>query len=229
MTFIVNLVHKDFSAIFYDIQANTEGPATIKAGSLTINIMGKSKIIGFDKFALNRTGRIAVGFAGHTDDHSYREKFSSSKSIEDGLDKIHECMKSYVDSSRRTDLREDSVFMNNDCIATFYDDAAQQFFSNLFSFSRVHYYSRLYMAASARAGILSVGSGTEKFEEVVGKSEIEDFKHSVLSLEDLSACVEWIGRAYEKVSLAVPSVSKEFRGYISTKQTPAFTKLDTGS
>lgn len=226
MTFILNLIHKDFSALFYDLQANTEGPTTIKAGSLTINVMGKATIIGFDKFAIDRTGRLAVAFAGNSDDHSYRNTFSSADGIQAGLDQIDACMKSYVSSNQRSDLREDSIFMNNDCIATFYDDAAGRFFLNHFSFSKIHYLSRLYMAPTGRAGILSIGSGSEKFEEVVGKDEIASFKLSVASLDDISRCISWVREAYEKVSLAEPTVSKEFRGYISTIRVPIFTKLD---
>lgn len=71
MTFILNLLHKDFSLIAGDKQGNTIGPGTLEVGTTTIHHNGKLTVEGVKKIFLAGNKHVALGYAGNTSAHGY--------------------------------------------------------------------------------------------------------------------------------------------------------------
>ena len=224
MTFVLNLLHRDFSLLIADIQANAEGPTTIKIGNITINALKGAKINGYSKIFLDATRSIAVGIAGEVKSHNYKDTIGSAAGIEASLTEIRSSIQAFVQEVDRKELIITSSCMENQAIATFFDPEVDSFFTNLFLFSKVASYSRWFWPPDVGSRLLHIGTGSARFEEAVGKLEIERFCASVTSVSFLSQSVEWIARAYEKVAAIEMSVSKESRGFIAT-ETPAFCEI----
>jgi hypothetical protein len=228
MTFILNVLHKDFSLLLADNKANANGPTTIKMGNITINAAQGATIFGFQKIYLNRPNTLAVGIAGTIQDHKYITKVGEDEDINESLKKIRSHMEEYLKIDNRTEVMQKESRMENQSIATFFDSHSAAYFSNIYLFSDIHNATRLYCAHSAGARLIHVGSGSNVFEKAVGLQEIQKFTGSVTSIDNVDNYFSWIKEAFAKVSALDSRVSKDVVGWLSTRGNPIFIKIESG-
>lgn len=222
MTFILNVLHKDFSLLASDIKATAKGPTTIKMPGITIHAEKGAMIHGYKKIYLSKSGNIAVGFAGTTGDHSYISKVEESEGVDSTLSLIRGHMEGFLNIQDHKAVLELSSFMENQGITTYYEPETKEFFSNIYIFSPIHNYTRLYSSPPETGHFIHVGSGSSVFESAVGLEEITQFAGSLKSISDIPACIEWIKQAYKKVSAIDKGSGEEVVAFLATKEEPVF-------
>ena len=229
MTFILNILHNDFSILLADKRAQTEGPVTVTVGETTINIRptpgGRVTIDGFQKIALNKSVSLSVGYAGTAGDHTaYLEKIKR----EDGIDSCLSIIMDAITSKclpDRSPLLANRSFKQQQGIATFFDPAISTYFSLRYDFCEAKALLLWFTGSGKGARLIHVGSGSAHFEKAIGKEEIENFATSFTSLDSLDTKLRWLKDAFEKVSAVDCDVGKEFVAFISTRTNPRFQPL----
>ena len=181
MTFILNALHKDFSLIASDRKATSEGPISLKANGTTINIVSEGTITieGYQKIYLSKLGNMAVGHAGNTADHGYINSINTVDNINSALSIIRSHMDEFLVQDHKR-LLETQSFTDNAGIATYHESETGMFFSNIYTFSTIHSYTRLY-AGHEEGCLIHVGSGSSCFSSAVGSEEIDRFAKSLKS------------------------------------------------
>ena len=224
MTFILNALHKDFSLIASDRKGTTNDPVTLKMNGTTINIVprGTLTIEGIQKIHLSKIGDIAIGYAGNTADHNYKDRINTIGSISSALHLIRNHMEEFLSHDHRHILKTNS-FMNNQGIATYYESETGTYFSNFYEFSPIHNCTRLYSGNEGR--LIHVGSGSRVFESAVGLEEINRFIESLQSSDDIPSYVEWMREAYKKVTAMDEGSGEEMVLFVGTKQNPCFVEF----
>ena len=197
MTFILNVLHKDFSLIASDRKATSEGPTKIETPGLVIHAKKGVTIQGYKKIHIGKEKNIAIGIAGKAGDHSYISKFEKSENVHSTLSLIHKHMEDFLIKDHKIILELDS-YANNQGIVTYYEPETNEFFSNFYGFGPIHNYIHLYPSLQEKGFLISAGSGSSVFESAVGTQEITQFADSLNSLADVPACLEWIKQAYKK-------------------------------
>lgn len=228
MTFILNILHKDMSLLAADRKATAEGPTTITMPGITVHAQGGAEIHGYKKLAVNQSRRFAIGFAGNTQDHGYVQAIEQSASIDEGMRVIRSHMESHLRVHERTELVSMTSFTENQGIASFYDEHNGTYFSNIFLFSPVHCYTRLFARTIDGARLLHVGTGSENFEKAVGVNEINTFIGSLQESCTTDECIQWVREAYRKVSAVDSGTGEEVVFLVSTRSQPDFQRLDVG-
>ncbi len=228
MTFIINVLNKDFSLLAADKRANTDGPTTITMGNITIKAEKGATIEGYKKLYVNRTENFAIGIAGTVQSHSYVSNIEKSESINDGLLIIRQHMEGFLDVENRQKILGMESLMENQGIATFFDSETSTYFSNLYLFSEIHNHTRLYARSIEGTRLIHVGSGSNKFEEAVGLEEINNFANSVTGPDRMDSYLSWLSEAFRKVSEIDDGVGKEFTAILSTRDNPKFITIKNG-
>ena len=88
MTFILNVLHKDFSLLASDRRATSTGPTKIEMPGITIHTKKGVTINGFKKIYLAKPKSIAVGYAGTTGDHSYISEIEKCENVDSTISLI---------------------------------------------------------------------------------------------------------------------------------------------
>ena len=220
MTFILNVLHKDFSLLCSDRRAHSEGPSTMRMGNITIHAQGGITINGVRKLSLSADKVIAHGFAGNASDHAYREMIETSDSIDAVLSAIAQHAAEFH-CDRRTALQTTS-YMENSCITTFFDSKLSTFFSSLRLFSLLGGQSHLYAARENGAMLLHIGSGSSSFEKAIPRDDIVSFAKSIQSTGDIETSVAWLKHAYARVSEIDEGTGAEMVSLVSTRDHPHF-------
>lgn len=226
MTFVVNILHKDFSLISSDRKASSEGPTTIKVNRITIHAEKGVTIQGFKKLYFSKGMTAALGISGNANQHSYTGEFENSEHILSALTLIRSHMENFLQQDY-TALSLSDSFTNNEAIGTYYSSETDSFFSNIFEFSPIHYCTRLYMG-SENAKLISVGSGGNVFSS---DTQLEDLRQSFPSDESLSniqSYLDWVIRAYREVSALDEHTGEEVVAFLATKGAPSFVEAIEG-
>ncbi len=226
MTFILNVLHKDMSLLAADRKATAEGPTTITMPGITIHVEAGATIHGYKKLTLNQSKNLALGIAGNTQDHPYAQAIEQSATIDEGLKAIREHMETFLRVHDRANLITLTSFMENQGIASFFDGDTGTYFSNIFLFSPVHSYTRLYARTIDGARLFHVGSGSDHFEKAVGLEEINSFIASIKDSCTPEACIPWIQEAYKKVSASDAGSGDEPVFVVSTRASPEFRSVE---
>ena len=95
MTFILNILHKDFSLLAADRKGNSQGPVTATVGKITIVMPSGAVIEGMKKILLPRNHKFAVAFAGSTSDHGYLDSLTELETFEDAATRIRSHMEAH--------------------------------------------------------------------------------------------------------------------------------------
>ena len=224
MTFILNVLNKDFSLIASDRKGTTEGPVTLEANGRTINIVSQGTITieGVKKIHTSMAGSVAVGHAGNTSDHGYANRIGESESIREVLNLIRENMGKFLLHDYKHILETES-FTNNQGIAAYYESDTNVFFSNYFEFSPIHNYMKLY--SGSKSQLIHAGSGGLAFESAVGLEEIDRFIASLQSSDKIPSYLEWMREAYKKVSAVDEGSGERMIVFVSTKENPCFVEF----
>ncbi|WP_122034650.1 hypothetical protein [Aliivibrio sp. EL58] len=225
MTFVVNILNKDFSLIASDKRANTTGPTTIKMGNITINAENGATIDGYKKIYTNESNSFAAGIAGVTDSHSYAKILESTADINLALRNIREHMESFLDVNNREKLLEMNSLTENQGVITFFDGKTDTYFSNFYLFSEIHNYTRLFARSEEGTRLIHIGSGSSHFESIFSTEEVNSFIESISGTTDIERVLLWLNEVFGKVSDADDSVSSEFVAYVSTREIPEFIEV----
>ncbi|WP_348684822.1 hypothetical protein [Aeromonas bestiarum] len=228
MTFILNVLHKDMSLLAADRKATAKGPTTITMPGITIHAEGGATIHGYKKLSVNKAKNLVLGIAGNTQDHAYSKIIENSASIDDALLVIRTHMEQFLSVHDRAKIISFTSSTENQGIASFFDEDIGTYFSNIFLFSPVHNYTRLYARTIDGARLLHVGSGSDRFEEAVGLEEINSFIASLNGACTPEACIPWIQDAYKKVSELDAGTGEDVVFEVSTRTNPEFRSIENG-
>ena len=198
MTFILNVLHRDFSLLASDTKGSSKGPLTINALGWKISMPQGGTIHGVRKIHLSRSKKLALGVSGNTGDHSYTDEIKKLKNYRSVLQKIHGHIGNYLTEDCSVVL-EGGRFMTNAVITTYMEPKTKVFFSSYSEFHRVQGYTKLY-AGEEHGCLIHAGSGSSVLDEAVGIDCINEFCGSIRGASDIPACVRWMREAYEKVS-----------------------------
>jgi hypothetical protein len=183
----------------------------------------RSIVHDYNKFTLNLDKSLALGIAGHTQDHYYIQTIRLSVSVDDWLRKIRKHMEGFLRVHDRSSLSTLTSFMVNHGIATFFDQDASMYFTNTFLFSPIENQTRLHRGRD-EVQIFHAGSGSKHFEKVVGLANIESFIASTVNSCTPEVCIPWMQDAYKRVSSSDPDSGAEAVFMVSTKSNPKFRK-----
>ena len=223
MTFILNLLHKDFSLIASDRKARSEGPTTLRMQNITVNLANGATIYGIKKLYLSKNNSLALGIAGQTNDHAYLDKLQEGVDTHEIRSMVRKHMEGFLENDHEAMLEIHS-FTNNSAIATYHEPLSKLFFSNLFSFSPIHNSTRLW-SGSENARLIYTGSGSEAFVSEMSSDEIEQFLGSVQCFDDIPSCIEWARKAYKIVSAFDEGTGEEMIAYLATSEKRNFTSI----
>jgi hypothetical protein len=226
MTFVLNILHKDYSLLAADRRGKSEGPVTMTTGGFSITTSGNTVIDGVQKIYLSKNAEQAVGIAGTVGDHGYLGAFSD---VSDGQTAL-ECVSDFVhltfDFDARDRMLNNEAVMENQSIVTFFDPDKGAFFSSLYLFTPFTHAVQLYARrANASPILLHVGSGSSNFEKAVGLEEINSFVKRLSEGLDLEQRLAWFDEAFAKVSALDSGCSASYEAVIATRDAPQFTSL----
>jgi hypothetical protein len=223
VTFILNVLHRDMSILAADRKAVAEW--LVSSGSGITAPAGRSSVHNdFNKITLNSSGSLALGIAGHTQDHYYMQAIERSVSIDEGLLVIRKHMERFLRVHDRAGLSTLTSFTVNQGIASFFDKDTGMYFSNTFLFSPVGNETRLYRAAD-EAKVFHAGSGSGYLEKAVGLVDIDSFLASTKNVCTPEACIPWMQDVFSRVSASDAGSGAEAMFAVSTRSSPKFRSI----
>jgi len=208
-----------------DRKATSKGPTKIEMPGITIHAENGATIHGYKKIHSSKSGNIAIGFAGNTADHSYISKVEEHETVDAIQSLVRRHMEDFLNIKNHKAVLELGAFMENQGITAYYEPETKEFFSNIYLFSPVHNYTRLYSSPQENGFLLHVGSGSSAFESSVGLEEITNFTKSLKSCDDIPTCLEWVRHAYKEVSSNDEGTGDEIVAFITTKENIVFTQM----
>ena len=226
MTFIVNILHKDFSIISSDRRASTEGPTTIQVDRITIHAEQGTTIQGFKKLFLSKDMTVALGMSGSANEHRYTGEFENTDHILPALALIRLNMEHFL-LQDYTSLALNDSFVNNEVIATYCSPETGSFFSNVFQFSPIHNCTRLYMGTD-KARLIYVGSGSNIYDS---HPQLEKLRQSFPEdepLNNIQSYLDWIKQTYRAVGACDEHTSEEMVVFFATQRDPLFVEVSEG-
>jgi len=224
VTFILNILHRDMSILAADRKAVAELPVTATP-DISVHAGGGSINHNYKKITLNSTKSLALGIAGHTQDHYYIHEIEWSVSVDEVLWKIRKHQEGFLRFHDRTGLSTLTSFMANQGIASFFDQQADTYFTNTFLFSPIESQTRLHRGRD-EVQIFCAGSGSEHFKKAVGIEDIDTFKASIKISCTPDACIPWMQDAYRKISANDPGSGAEAVFVVSTRSNPKFRNIE---
>jgi len=230
MTFILNLLHKDFSLIAADLQGNSDGPSTIQIGGTKIHVNGKLTINGLRKILTTKNRKIALGIAGTVADHSYQNTFLDEETPEGAMKVVRNHMESFYSFSDRDLMLEGKPQMENQALISFFDEEKSAYFTSMSFFTKFSNATSIYARCKNPSPTLChIGSGSNQFEKAVGLDEINSFIRQVAEGANLSEQLSWFEQAFSKVSAVAAGCGADFIAVLSTRESPQFTEVKGGS
>lgn len=226
MTFVLNVLHKDFSLLAADRRGNAAGPLTITSGTLTFTAPPGTVIEGVRKIRVTSDGGRAVGFAGETAAHPYLPSFSDVTTNDEALRCIRTWVETYFDFGAREKLLRGEPRMENSAILSFFDSQSSAFFASLHVFTQFSNATELYARkANTRPMLLHVGSGSGHFEKTVGLDEINSFIDRLAAGTTLEERLAWLDDTFLKVSNLDKGCGATYDAVVATRENPLFAKI----
>lgn len=226
MTFVLNILHKDYSLLATDRRGKSDGPVKMTAGGISITTSGNTVIDGIKKIYLSKNADQAVGIAGTVGDHGYLEAFPDVRDGQSALECVSDFVQLAFDFGARDRMLNGEALMENQSIVTFFDPDKEAFFSGLYLFTPFSHAVQLHARrANASPILLHVGSGSNSFEKAVGLEEINSFVKQLSEGLDVEQRMAWFAEAFAKVSALDPGCSPSYEAVIATRDAPQFTSL----
>lgn len=230
MTFVLNILHKDYSLVAADRQGNSNGPGSVQVGSITVNFSGKFVIEGINKIISSNNHCMALGFAGTVADHGYQDDFRRAEGADDAMRVVRNHMESFYDFKQRDLLLEAKPQMQNQTLLSFFDEEKSAYFTSMSAFTRFSNHTAIHCRRQNPSPILChIGSGSSSFESAVGIDTINRFIDDLKEGMDLATQFAWLQDAFAKVSAVASGCGKEFSAILSTRQSPKFVRIRSGS
>lgn len=227
MTLIINVLHKDFSLLAADRQANASGPTTITIGNLRVELPNGGKIIGlFPKVITTANGTAALGSSGTTAEHTYLEAFKSATSAEMGLRAVRDVAHGFFDFNERELLLRGEIQMINSSITSFFDAEKDSFWSFIINYTRFAFSQSVYARrVNASAQIFSVGSGHDALARILDGEEHDKFIASITKSWREMDLALWLERCFKAVSDEDNTVGDTYDALIAHRNDPFFRPL----
>jgi hypothetical protein len=224
MTFILNVLHKDFSILAADTQAGASGDVTIGMEGMTIHVNSpKVTINGFNKLFPNKSRTLVAGMAGVTNAHTYVSELEHSVNAAESLALVHDHVtRVYLESDRIPIYRGEPTH-ENQALLCYYDGIAGKFTTNVLKFHPVYMQSSLFH--STAVGLLHIGTGSVAMEAAIDQDRRKEFADSIIQETDPKVCLDWISHAFKMVSEKAEGCGQEFTAYAATRQSPIFEKI----
>ncbi len=216
MTFILNVLHKDMSILAADQKAVAEWPSILGFPS-----RGKAVFHGHKKITMNSTGVLAIAMSGYSPHHAYIGEVESSESINEGLSIIRNYMEEFLLVEDRTSLIKSASPFENECVASFYDEDTQSFFTNEFCFNEFSNSTRLHRA-NEKVKVFCAGSGRIYFDSESGKAEAQSLaeENGGSSMPDIF--ISWMEEVFKRVSAKDEGCGAEAIFVVSTRKDHEF-------
>lgn len=160
---------------------------------------GKAVCHDYKKITVNSTFLLAIGTSGYSEHNFYIEEVERSESINDGLSIIRSHMESFLQVNNLATLIKLASPFENECIATFYDEDTQTFFTNEFGFNQFSNRTRLHRA-SDEVKIFCAGSGRSNFNADSARKEVQSLVDANDNLQLEEKLVSWMKDAFRRVS-----------------------------
>jgi len=225
MTFLMNVIHDDFSLLVADKKANTRGQTTIQFGNLTVNLEEGGSIIGFNKIFTNSKTDLILGIAGDANQHKYLDDFNSSVTANDSIHWIEKFIDNQLAFNNRVQFLENYSQKENQGILSFYDDETSKFYSFVFTFNPCCKYMQLFQTVENTLVITTRGSGQQHFMKIFDQKSLDKLIAETHGREDIQKVISWITPIYKKVSEMDDCVSQDFDEWLATKDNPSFKQI----
>ena len=223
MTFVLNLLHKDYSLLATDRRGTSAGPVTLTAGSIQIHTTGNTVVEGVKKIRLSDDMLRSVAFAGNTADHGYLDEFAKSGTAQAAMQCVRSHMDSFFKFEDRDRMLRNEPIMENQALVSFFDSEKEAFFTGLYLFSPFSAGHQLYARRlNPSPHLIHVGSGSKNFEKAVGLDEINSFISQLKEGLDLTDQLAWLDMAFGKVSSIDAGGCSDFEAVLSTRADPEF-------
>jgi hypothetical protein len=216
MTFILNVLHKDMSILAADLKAVAEWPSSFGFPS-----RGKAVTHDYQKITTNSTGVLAMAMAGYSPHHLYMGEVESGESINECLSIIRNHMEGFLMVSDRTSLIKSASPFENECLASFYDEGTQSFFTNEFRFNEFSNSTRL-NRASDKVKVFCAGSGKHHFDSESGKKEAQSIAEEIGSSLTPDMFIRWMEEVFKRVSSKDDNCGAEAIYAVSTREAHKF-------
>ncbi|KAB0489630.1 hypothetical protein [Pseudomonas vancouverensis] len=226
MTFVLNILHKDFTLIASDRRGNAPESITMTVGNLSITTNGGGTIDGFKKTKLNKNNNVAVSAAGTTNEHLYLDQIKDLSDPSEVINIVRSCAENHFNFDARDELVNALPQMENQTIVSFFDEKTSSFFTTLHIYTKFSNYNTINVRrANPQPILLHLGTGSSSFENTIGIDEINSFIERVTNGANVDEILEWLDIAFEKVSLVAEGCSADYDAVISTRSNPYFVSL----
>ena len=148
---------------------------TAKLLSLQFAHNPKITINGINRLFTNRPRTLAVGVAGQLQDHTYAAGLHETEDVIGALEGIHSHIGALHARGDRRVVIENRPATLNEGLATFFDVATGEFFTDMFFFTPKNIHSRRHHVSTGEAILLHVGSGSTVLENAVRLDNINAF------------------------------------------------------
>jgi len=188
---------------------------------------GKAVVHDQKKITMNLNGQMAIGVAGYSDHNSYIGEFEKSESVSSGLLIIRRHMERFLQVDDLVSLIKSASPFVNECIASFYDESTQTYFTNEFQFNEFTNKTYLHRASDG-VKLFCAGSGRNHFDLASGVMEIQSLAASNESACFQEACIDWMQNIFKLVSAKDDGCGSEAMFVISNRINREFRVLDRG-
>ena len=233
MTFVLNLLHTDYSLLVVDRKAQTNGPitpedqVTVETGGQTIHIQRAQSLIieGVQKLFYSKDRRSVIGAAGTYGNHGYLSAFQQSASPADALALFTGPIAldhAVIANTNCTDVTSESG------ILTYFEPQTERFFSCVFLFSVLHRATYLYSGNTDVPQVFHTGSGGQVFQSDKSKDAVQRFdqiRAKIRSKRDVERHFEHIIALYRAASQVDPGTGENPQAVIATRNNPQFVEV----
>ena len=167
----------------------------------------------YEKITLNSSKRFALGISGYTHEHFYLPEIKFAANADECIRKIHRSMDSFLQTDDRIGLNKLEEIMQNEGIASFYDDSVGMFYTNTYLFSPIEMQTKLHRGTD-EIKVFHAGSGSRHFNNDL------IIEHD-LKLEDI---ITLIKKVYDHISQKDIYTGSEVSIFISNKSNGKFSE-----
>jgi len=225
MSFIVNVLHRDFSLLVADRLVTTNGPTIISLGDLTIHAEKGAVITGFAKLRANADGSVALGMAGNAYQHLYLREFETSRGINDAISVVDSHVDRYMRFCDRKQFAGEASIPRQVGVLSFFDAETDCYFSLLYEFSLAHKIMRMQKAPNSRLTLIARGSGCKSFTSLKIEEGVNRLSAVVGTENDYDKCLKWLIPIYDDISKEDPSVGASIIAWVSLRSHPQFQEV----
>ena len=225
MSFIVNVLHKDFSLLVSDLRVTANGPISLKAGKTTIYAQKGAVITGFVKLRANADRSVALGMAGNAYQHLYVTEFETTRGVDGAISVIDSYVDKYLRFCDRRQFASQVSIPKKIGVLSFFDADMDCYFSLLYEFSLAHKIMRMQKAPDTRLSLIVRGSGCRSLASLEIEESLNRLAAAISTETDYDKCLKWLIPIYDSISSQDPTVSASIVAWVSMRSHPQFREI----